>query len=238
LPNLQPHWYVVHTRSNCEQKVALELLARKFEHYLPVFRELHQWKDRRKLVDLPLFPGYVFVRMLDSAVTRLEIRKIESAVRILGYREHIEPVAEDEIAGLKRLLSANGRCMAHPLLREGAWVRVKRGALEGLEGLLVGMKNHTRLVLSIELLSQSVSTEIDASDVEFLRSSDASANDPSRSDEKNFPSSARGATKASARGGHAGPLKRIASGQFSPPPGNVTDYGFIANISSRKVNSL
>jgi transcription antitermination factor NusG len=172
---LQQHWYVVHTRSNYEQRVVRELSARNFEIYLPVFRELHRWKDRNKLIERPLFPGYVFVHMIDSAPSRLAIFKIDGVVRILGQGDRIEAVAEEEIDALRRLLNITGRCLAHPLLREGAWVRVKSGALKGLEGLLVGLKNRTRLVLSVTLLSQSVSTEIDASDVEFLRSPRASS---------------------------------------------------------------
>jgi transcription antitermination factor NusG len=150
--------------------VVRELSARNFEIYLPVFRELHRWKDRKKLIERPLFPGYVFVHMIDSVPSRLAIFKIDGVVRILGQGDRIEAVAEEEIDALRRLLNTTGRCLAHPLLREGAWVRVKSGVLEGLEGLLVGVKNRTRLVLSVTLLSQSVSTEIDASDVEFLRS--------------------------------------------------------------------
>lgn len=169
------NWYALHTHSHCEQRVAFELSMRRFEVYLPVFREQHQWKDRKKLVELPLFPGYVFVRMLDLAATRLEVRKIDKVVRILGQGDRIEPVVDEEIEGLKRLLGASARCLAHPLLRRGAWVRVKRGALEGLEGLLIGTKSQSRLVVSITLLSQSVSTEIDASDVEFLRSTNTAA---------------------------------------------------------------
>src|SRR5262245_27340884 len=163
-------WYAVHTRSNCEKRVAAELSVRNIDSYLPVFREEHRWKDRNKLVELPLFPGYVFVRLVDTTQSRLTVLKIEGAVRILGQGDRIEPVADEEIEALRQLLKSNARCLAHPLLRAGAWVRVKRGALKDLEGLLVRVKNQTRLVLSITLLSQSVSTEIDASDVEFLRS--------------------------------------------------------------------
>jgi transcription antitermination factor NusG len=172
---LQQHWYAVHVRSNYEQRAARELSVRNFEMYLPVFRELHRWKDRKKLIERPLFPGYLFVHIFDSASSRLAISKIDGVVRILGQGDRIEAVAEEEIDALRRLLNTTGRCLAHPLLREGAWVRVKSGALEGLEGLLVGVKSRTRLVLSVTLLSQSVSTEIDASDVEFLRSPRASS---------------------------------------------------------------
>jgi transcription antitermination factor NusG len=202
----EPLWYALHTRSNCEQKVARELAMREFESYVPIFRELHQWRDRKKLVELPLFPGYVFVRLLDCAAARLEVMKIASVVRILGQGERIEPVAEEEIAGLQRLLVANAHCLAHPLLREGAWVRVRRGALEGLEGLLVAVKGRTRLVLSITLLSQSVSTEIDASDVEYLRSTSGATLESSTAHDRHA-----GLTSAvSAARAHSGALNQVA----------------------------
>jgi transcription antitermination factor NusG len=140
------------------------------ENYLPTFREVHQWKDRQKIVELPVFPGYLFTCILDSRESRLAVLRSEGVISILGQGEAIEPIPSCEIEAVRHFLKSTARCCAHPLLREGAWVKVKRGALKGMEGLLVRAKNQHRLVLSITLLSQSVSTEIDASDVQFLRS--------------------------------------------------------------------
>ncbi len=137
--------------------------------YLPVFSEVHQWKDRKKIIERPVFPGYLFTHMVDSREARLTVLRVDGVVRILGQAQGIEAVPAHEIEAIRRLLESTAGACTHPLLREGAWVRVKRGALKGLEGLLVRVKNRTRLVLSISLLSQSVSTEIDASDVQFLR---------------------------------------------------------------------
>jgi transcription antitermination factor NusG len=164
-----PHWYAVYTRSNFEKRVAAELSAKRLEHYLPTFQELHQWKDRKKLVDVPVFPGYVFARFPDSTEHRLQVLQTSGAVRILGHGDGIEPVPEMEIESIRRLLQADVPCFAHPFLHEGAWVRVKRGALKDIEGLLVRVKSKTRLILSVALLSQSVATEIDVSDVEVIR---------------------------------------------------------------------
>lgn len=165
----RPRWYAVYTRSNFEKRVAAELDARPIENYLPLVSEWHQWKDRKKLVEAPVFAGYVFARFADSPQNRLRVLQTAGTVRILGQREQIEPIPDREIESIQRLLKANVPCFAHPFLREGAWVRVKRGALKDLEGLLVRVKSKTRLVLSITLLSQSVATEIDISDVEVTR---------------------------------------------------------------------
>jgi len=167
-----PRWYAVYTRSNFEKKVAAELAAKRLESYVPVVEETHQWKDRRKRIEVPVFPGYVFARFADSGRTRLEILKTPGAVRILGHAGGIDPVPDPELDAVRRLLKANVACLAHPFLREGAWVRVKRGPLFDLEGLLVRVKNRTRLLLSVTMLSQSVTTEIDISDVEVVRRPD------------------------------------------------------------------
>ncbi len=163
------NWYAVRTRSNCEKRVSAQLSEKGFENYLPVFRELHQWKDRKKLVELPIFPGYVFTRMPDEAEYRLAVLRTAGTVRILGQGDRIEPIPENEILALRQMVSGSSRCFVHPLLHEGCWVRVRRGPLKNLEGLLLRIKNQTRLVLSITLLSQSVSAEVEAAAVEYLR---------------------------------------------------------------------
>lgn len=149
--------------------MAAELAGRGVESYLPLFREVHRWKDRKKLVELPVFPGYVFARFTNTNEYRLRVLKALGVVRILGPGERIEPVPDAEIDSVQRLLSSGVAAFSHPFLREGAWVRVKHGPLTGVEGLLVRVKNQTRLVLSVNLLSQSVATEIDVSDVAVVR---------------------------------------------------------------------
>jgi len=165
----ESRWYALYTRSNFEKRVSCELMSKHVENYLPVVEQVHQWKDRRKRVEVPVFPGYVFVRLRDSQSARLEVLRTAGSVRILGQGERIEPVPEAEIESIRRLLQARVPCFAHPFLKEGAWVRVKSGPLREVEGLLVRLKSKTRLVLSVALLSQSVATEIDVADVEVLR---------------------------------------------------------------------
>jgi transcription antitermination factor NusG len=162
------NWYAVHTRSNYEQRIGAELVRKGFECYVPVFREVHQWKDRRKMVEVPVFRSYVFGRFSDTNQSRQAVLRCDGAVRILGSGNTITPIPEREIETLQGMLKkAASRCLAHPLLQEGAWVRVKRGPLKDLEGLLVRVKNQTRLVISIALLSQAVSAEVDAGDVQL-----------------------------------------------------------------------
>jgi transcription antitermination factor NusG len=166
------NWYAIHTRSNCEKRISSALTETGIESYLPSFQETRQWKDRKKVLDVPIFPGYVFARFADSSASRIAVSRTDGVVRILGAGDRIEAVPEEEIEGLRLVLNNSDRCMAHPLLREGSWVRVRRGVLKNLEGLLVRVKNQTRLVLSVTLLSRSVSTEVDARDVEYIRPAD------------------------------------------------------------------
>jgi transcriptional antiterminator NusG len=165
----RPRWYAVQTRSRFEKTVASQLHAKSIETYLPAFGEVRQWKDRKKFLEMPAFPGYVFVRIVAGGPARVEVLKTLGAVRILGSSETIEPVPDHEIEAVRLLLQSSGKCVSHPFVQEGTWVRVRRGALKDLEGILVRIKNHNRLVVSIDLLNQGVATEVDAEDVEPIR---------------------------------------------------------------------
>lgn len=168
-PSSNPSWYAVHVRSNYEKRVATELAAKGIESYVPAVVEKRNWTDRKKLIEAPLFPGYVFTRFDDAPASRTAVLRTAGAVRILGFGDSLEAVPDTEIEYLQQLLQANVSILTHPLLREGAWVRIRRGPLKDLEGLLVRVKSEARLVLSVKLLSRSVSTEIDLGDVELVR---------------------------------------------------------------------
>jgi transcription antitermination factor NusG len=166
---MRPSWYAVHVRSNFEKKVAGELAAKGLESYLPSVTEVHNWKDRKKVIDVPLFPGYVFTRFCDTPASRLAVLRTAGTARILGCQDSIEAIPDYEIESIQRLLWANVPLLIHPLLQEGSVVRILRGPLRDLEGLLVRIKNQARLVLSVELLSRSVSTEVNVRDVVVVR---------------------------------------------------------------------
>jgi transcription termination/antitermination protein NusG len=164
-----PYWYAVHTRSNFEVRVADQFSAKGIENYLPAYEEMHQWQDRKRKVMVPLFPGYVFVRIGQHTRMRLPLLQTSGVVRIVGQGGTDEPVSDHEVEAIRSVLKSNLPCFAHPFLRQGAWVRVKRGPLKGVEGFLVRLKKQSRLVISVNVLSQSVATEVDCSDVELVR---------------------------------------------------------------------
>ena len=170
LPQAAPNWYALYTRSNFEKRVAADLLAAGVDAYLPLVVQVHRWKDRKKVVESPVFPGYVFVRMIDSPESRLRVVRTTGAVRILGGANSIEPIADTEVESVRQLAASKLPLAPYPFLREGMRVRVRRGALQGLEGFLVRVKSQERLVISVGLLSQSVAVETDACDIEPCQS--------------------------------------------------------------------
>jgi transcription antitermination factor NusG len=160
-------WYAVYTRPNFEKRVAATLAEKQVEHYLPAFNELHQWQDRKKSVEVPVFPNYLFARLADSPADRLRVLVTSGVVRILGPELKAEPVPDSQIEAIRRMLTGTGgRCHRQPWLQAGTLVRVRRGPLQDLRGFLVRVKNQTRLIISIDLLAQSVATEVDVDDVE------------------------------------------------------------------------
>ncbi len=157
-------WWALYTRHQHERVVADMLTAKGFEVFLPLYSSVRRWKDRRKTLSLPLFPCYVFVRAgLDR---KLQIVTTPGIHMVLTKGEQVAIIPESEIQAIHRVVEGYFDVEPHPFLRCGDRVRVKRGSLEGVEGILVRKKNLFRLVLSVEMLAQSVAVEIEATDVE------------------------------------------------------------------------
>ena len=157
-------WWALYTRHQHEKVVAEMLEAKGFEVFLPVYESIRRWKDRRKVLSLPLFPCYVFVRGQQDR--RLQVVSTPGVHMLLTRGEQIAVVPEDEIGAIRRAVLGSFRVEPHPFLKIGERVRVTRGSLTGVEGILVRKKNLYRLVLSVDMLAQSVGVEVDASDVE------------------------------------------------------------------------
>jgi transcription antitermination factor NusG len=158
-------WYAVHTRSNFEARCEEDLRMKGLEPYLPAFEEIHDWKDRRAKVRVPLFPNYVFARLANTAEMRIRVLQSAGVVRILGTGNTIEPIPEAELDAIRRVLAAGRRCLGHPGLLPGTKVSVISGPLRGVEGTLIKIRNESRLQCSVEMLGRSVSVEIDTRDL-------------------------------------------------------------------------
>jgi transcription antitermination factor NusG len=157
-------WWALYTRHQHEKTVADMLSAKGFEVFLPLYESTRRWKDRTKILSLPLFPCYLFLR--GGLDRKLQVVTTPGVHMILYRGEHVAVVPEQEMRSIQKAVDGSSRLEPHPFLRCGMRVRVIRGALEGVEGVLVRKKNLCKLVLSVEMLAQSVAVEIHASDVE------------------------------------------------------------------------
>ncbi len=163
----QVQWYAVATRSRHEKVVAEQLWQKQIECFLPLKEVLSHWKDRRKKVQFPLFPGYLFVHV-PMRNRRLDILKVPSVVRIIGFQGEPEAIPEDQIQSVKTLVFSQLPFDPYPYLNEGDLVEIVRGPLRGLIGRLIEKKSKYKFVLSVDLIQQAVACEVDASDVEKL----------------------------------------------------------------------
>ncbi len=156
-------WYAVRTRSRHEKFATTHLRATGFEVYLPLVAKVRQWKDRKTCIQFPLFPGYCFVRCEVGGFR--EVRKAPGVVELVGIAGKPVSIPEKEIESLHQLMSSSLPFDPHPRLEPGATVRVVRGPLEGVEGVLVRKSPKARLLIAVQLLSQGATVEIDAEDV-------------------------------------------------------------------------
>jgi transcription antitermination factor NusG len=160
-------WYAVYANVRHEKRVKEYLDGRMVECYLPSYRSVRRWQDRRKEVELPLFPGYLFVKI--AYRSRLQVLTAPGVVHIVTFDGKPAHICENEIEAIRQTLSCGTNCEPHPYLRVGRRVRVRNGPLCGLEGNLVRRKEGYRLIISIEIIMRSVATEVDEADVEPIR---------------------------------------------------------------------
>ena len=161
---LEERWYAAQTYANHEKRVLEQLSQRTVEAYLPLYASVRRWKDRRVRLDLPLFPGYVFVRL--ALRDRLRTLQTPGVVRLVGFGGQPTALPDQEIDALRQGLARAIRIEPHPYLKVGRRVRVTTGPLQGLEGILARKKNSSRFVISLDLIMRSVAAEIDVAELE------------------------------------------------------------------------
>ncbi|HET7208140.1 MAG TPA: UpxY family transcription antiterminator [Terriglobales bacterium] len=160
---LEPRWYAAYTCAQHEKRVAAELGMREVEHFLPLYSSVRRWKDRRVTLELPLFPGYVFVRL--ALRERLRVVQIPSVVRLVGFNGLPTALPDEEMEILRTGICQSLRAEPHPFLTVGRRVRIIRGPFAGLEGVVKRKKSGMRVVVSLELIQRSVAVDVDAADV-------------------------------------------------------------------------
>ncbi len=161
-----PQWYAIYSCANHEKRVADQLLLRRVEHFLPAFESVRRWKDRNVRLQLPLFPGYLFVRI--PLIHRLQVLQVPGVVRLVSFNGHPEALPDIEIEALKDVLIPGLKAEPHPYLKKGRRVRIVNGPMQGTEGILIRKKNAFRVVISVDLILRAASVEVDVSDVRTI----------------------------------------------------------------------
>ena len=164
-PSLALNWFAVYTTCRHEKRLALHFAHREIEHFLPLYRSERKWRDGSKVtLDLPLFPGYIFVRI--GRMDRVRVLSVPGALAVVGGTGRgPAPVPDAAIEALRSGLQS-GKIEPHPLLTFGQRVRICSGALAGMEGVVVRKKSGFRVVLTLQQIMQSIAVEVDEEDVE------------------------------------------------------------------------
>jgi transcription antitermination factor NusG len=164
IPNPESQWFAIWTRSRHEQVVREQLERKQFEAFLPTITRWSRWKDRKKKIDWPLFPGYCFARF--DPADALPILKCTGVVNIVSFEGKPAAIPEYELDSIRLLIGSELQYDPCPMIREGMMVEVAHGPLKGVVGRLMRKDaHHARLVLSVDLIGQAVSVEVDAADV-------------------------------------------------------------------------
>jgi transcription antitermination factor NusG len=157
-------WFAAYTSPRHEKHVSQHMQYRGIQNFLPLYKSIRRWKDRRKELELPVFPGYLFVRM--TLRERVNVLQVPGVVQLVSFQGRPAPMSDAEIEMLQRQVSQSGQLQPHPFLTVGRRVRVINGPMVGMEGILARKKDKFRVVLSLELIQRSVAVEIDLSDIE------------------------------------------------------------------------
>lgn len=159
-------WYGLHTRPRHEKIVSQRLEERGVTTFLPLVKEVHTWSDRKKTVQLPLFSCYVFAKVTPNRLDRLRVLRVEGVFGLVGARGEGTAIPDDQIDAVRSLVETTLSWSCHPFLKIGQRVRIRSGALDGLEGILVSRNGDRSLVLSIDAIQRSLSVRVEGYQLE------------------------------------------------------------------------
>ncbi len=169
LPQTGPeteYWYGLQTRPRHEKIVAHRLAERGVTTFLPLVTEVHRWSDRKKSVELPLFSCYVFARFVPNRVERLRVLRVEGVFGLVGAQGEGTPIPDSEIEAVRSLVETELPWSSHPFLKIGQRVRIRSGALDGMEGILVSRNGDRTLIISVEAIQRSLAVRVEGYEVE------------------------------------------------------------------------
>jgi transcription antitermination factor NusG len=161
-----PRWYAVHTRARHEKKVAGELERKGITAFLPSACEVRRWSDRRQVIDVPLFPCYVFVHTNLASGPRLGVLKTAGVLRFVGFHQGPVSIPDAQIEAVQVVLKKHLPVSPYGFINVGEKVRIRGGALDGVQGVLTGRNGSRRLIISIDLIQQSMAVVVEGYDIE------------------------------------------------------------------------
>jgi transcription antitermination factor NusG len=162
------NWYAVHTMSRHEKRVAAQFQEKRICTFLPLRQQVHRWSDRRSIVEVPLFSCYAFVRVAQVVEERLKILRTPGVLGFVGSERQGTPIPDEQVESLRKAISKNVPCLPHPFISSGTRVRIRGGALDGVQGILLRQGGDQSLVVSVELLHRSVSIRVQGYDIELV----------------------------------------------------------------------
>ena len=162
------NWYGLQTRPRHEKIVAQRLEERGVTTFLPLVREEHRWSDRKKSVQMPLFSCYVFAKFVPNRSERLRVLRVEGVFGLVGAKGEGVPIPDDQIEAVRNLISGELPWSSHPFLKIGQRVRIRSGALNGLEGVLTSRNGDRTLVISVDAIQRSLSVRVEGYEVEAV----------------------------------------------------------------------
>ena len=151
-------WFALQVRSRYERVTSAILRDKGYEEFVPMSWVTREWSDRRKKIEIPLFPGYVFCRFDISVLA--PILSTVGAIRLLGNGKEAISISNEEIENIQAVMRSGQLATAHTYLKLGQRVRINEGPLSGIEGILINVQNNRRLVLSIDLIQSSIAVEV------------------------------------------------------------------------------
>lgn len=162
------NWYALHTRPRHEKLVTQRLAERAVETFLPIVTETHKWSDRKKTVELPLFSCYVFARFAPNRSDRLQVLRVGGVLGLVGNHGEGTPIPNTQIDAVRMLVDGAEPWSSYPFLKIGQRIRIRSGALEGMEGILVSRNGSDTLVISVDALQRSLAVRVEGYQVETI----------------------------------------------------------------------
>ena len=159
-------WYALHTRARHEKAVERRLRDQGMETFVPTTMEVHRWSDRKKKVEVPLFSCYVFIRCTLSAQDRTRVYQVDSVHGFVGTRGASLPIPDEQIESIQKVLAQTAPWRSYPFLKTGQRVRVRGGAMDGVEGVFLSENGDRSLIISVDAIQRSMAVRIEGYDVE------------------------------------------------------------------------